>query len=189
MGGADRSAGPVVKEAHALGVPVTAHAHGLPAVEQAVAADVDGIEHCSCLTPSGIQLLDGLLASLAARQIVVCLTLGWALGAAPSPAVAARMAAIGITPEVIRAAVGRMYRAGVLQVSGRTPGSGLSSRTASPGGSRGAGRGWRACGRSAGFRATSRAGRACGPKVIHAATVRPPLDGRASVDQEPQGAW
>ena len=28
-----------------------------------------------------------------------------------------------------------------------------------------------------------------GPKVIHAATVRPPLDGRASVDQEPQGTW
>ena len=43
----------VVEEAHALGVPVTAHAHGLPAVEQAVAAGVDGIEHGTCVTPPG----------------------------------------------------------------------------------------------------------------------------------------
>jgi len=53
MGGDGCSAGPVVKEAHALGVPVTANARGLPAVEQAVAAGVDGIEHCSLPDPSG----------------------------------------------------------------------------------------------------------------------------------------
>ena len=59
----------VVAEAHALDLPVTAHAHGLPAVEQAVAAGVDGIEHGSCLTPSGIRQPDRLLEGLAARQI------------------------------------------------------------------------------------------------------------------------
>src|SRR4051812_43928419 len=40
----------VVDEAHRRGLPVTAHAHALAAVEQCVAAGVDGIEHCSCLT-------------------------------------------------------------------------------------------------------------------------------------------
>ena len=40
----------VVEEAHRLGLPVTAHAHALPAVERSAAAGVDGIEHCSCLT-------------------------------------------------------------------------------------------------------------------------------------------
>jgi hypothetical protein len=77
----------VVEEAHAAGLPVTAHSHGLPAVEQAVAVGVDGIEHCSFLSASGIEQPDELLESLAASQITVCLTLGWAPGAAPSPAV------------------------------------------------------------------------------------------------------
>ena len=34
----------VVEEAHRLDLPVTAHAHALAAVEQCVAAGVDGIE-------------------------------------------------------------------------------------------------------------------------------------------------
>jgi imidazolonepropionase-like amidohydrolase len=43
----------IVDRAHAAGVAVTAHAHGTPAVEQAVAVGVDGIEHCSCVTDRG----------------------------------------------------------------------------------------------------------------------------------------
>ena len=70
----------VVEEAHAAGLPVTAHAHGLPAVEQAVDAEVDGIEHCTCLTPLGIQMPDRLLQRLASRGTVVCPTLGRAAG-------------------------------------------------------------------------------------------------------------
>jgi imidazolonepropionase-like amidohydrolase len=42
----------LIDEAHAAGLPVTVHAHGLPAVEQAIEAGADGIEHCACLTPS-----------------------------------------------------------------------------------------------------------------------------------------
>src|SRR5215218_10189823 len=68
----------VVEEAHRHGLAVTAHAHGLPAVEQAVAAGVDGIEHASCLTPTGIRQPDQLLEGLAAHQTAVCPTLGWA---------------------------------------------------------------------------------------------------------------
>ncbi len=112
----------VVAEAHALDLPVTAHAHGLPAVEQAVAAGVDGIEHGSCLTPSGIRQPDRLLEGLAARQIAVCPTLGRVPGAAPPPALAALMARAGITPEAFRAAVGRAHRAGVRLVSGSDAG-------------------------------------------------------------------
>jgi imidazolonepropionase-like amidohydrolase len=43
----------VVEAAHAAGLPVTAHAHGLPAVYMVLAAGVDGIEHCSFLTGKG----------------------------------------------------------------------------------------------------------------------------------------
>src|SRR6266536_34129 len=78
----------VVEEAHALGLPVTAHAHGLPAVRQAISAGVDGIEHCSCLTASGMEVSDELLEALAARQIQVCPTLGKTGDAAPPPALA-----------------------------------------------------------------------------------------------------
>jgi imidazolonepropionase-like amidohydrolase len=114
----------VVEEAHALGLPVTAHAHGLPAVEQAVAAGVDGIEHCSCLTPSGIQQPDRLLEVLAARQTLVCPTLGWAPGVplAIPPAIRARMAQAGITLEAFREAVGRVHRAGIRLVAGSDAG-------------------------------------------------------------------
>ena len=47
----------VADEAHTRGLAVTAHAHGLPAVIQAVDAGVDGIEHCSCLTGAGSRRL------------------------------------------------------------------------------------------------------------------------------------
>jgi imidazolonepropionase-like amidohydrolase len=114
----------VVEEAHALGLPVTAHAHGLPAVEQAVAAGVDGIEHGTCVTPSGIRQPEQLLAAVAARQTVVCPTLGRVPGVAPPPARAALMARAGMTPEALRAAVGRAYRAGVRLVSGSDAGIG-----------------------------------------------------------------
>jgi imidazolonepropionase-like amidohydrolase len=114
----------VVEEAHRHGLPVTAHAHGLPAVEQAVAAGVDGIEHGSCLTPTGIQQPQRLLEALAARQTVVCPTLGWAPGVAPAipPAILARMAQAGITLEGFRAAVGRLHRAGIRLVAGSDAG-------------------------------------------------------------------
>jgi hypothetical protein len=62
----------VVEEAHRHGLAVTAHAHGLPAVEQAVEAGVDGIEHGSCLTLTGIRQPDRLLGELAAHQTAVC---------------------------------------------------------------------------------------------------------------------
>ena len=114
----------VVEEAHAAGLPVTAHAHGLPAVEQAVDAEVDGIEHCTCLTTSGIQMPDRLLERLASRGTVVCPTLGVAAGSTPPAALLAIMQRTGMTWEARQAHAARMHRAGVRLVSGSDGGIG-----------------------------------------------------------------
>jgi imidazolonepropionase-like amidohydrolase len=112
----------VVDEAHAAGLPVTAHAHGLSAVRHAVEAGVDGIEHCTCLTLSGVQAPDDLLDSLRTKEIVVCPTLGRAPGAMPGPRLRATMARTGMTFEARLAMVGRMHAAGVRLVSGTDAG-------------------------------------------------------------------
>ena len=59
----------IVEQAHDHGLPVTAHAHGLPAVEQAVDAEVDCIEHCSCLTDQGFGFSDALADRIAETDI------------------------------------------------------------------------------------------------------------------------
>jgi imidazolonepropionase-like amidohydrolase len=48
----------VVEESHARGLGVTAHAHSLAAIKNAVAAGVDGIEHCTFVTADGIDVED-----------------------------------------------------------------------------------------------------------------------------------
>jgi imidazolonepropionase-like amidohydrolase len=115
----------IVDLAHAAGLPVTAHAHGLPAVEQAVDAGVDGIEHCTCLTATGFDLPDVLIERIAARGIAVS-------GVIPPPPVTdvdamppvirALMARLGLTPAEFRALraemIGRLHRGGVRMVTG-----------------------------------------------------------------------
>ncbi|HET6212060.1 MAG TPA: amidohydrolase family protein [Micromonosporaceae bacterium] len=111
--------GTAVDEAHAAGLPITAHAHGLPAIEQALAAGVDGIEHCTGLTRNGIELPDRLLAALAAAGIAVCPTLGRVEVAGEESTVLERA---GATYEARLEAVARMHRAGVRLVSGADAG-------------------------------------------------------------------
>lgn len=108
----------LVDEAHAAGLPVTAHAHGLPAVEQAAKAGVDGIEHCTCLTPSGVTMPEILRERLAASGIAVCPTLGRSADVSPSPAQLAFMQRLGMTWEKVLEHVGRLHRAGVRLVAG-----------------------------------------------------------------------
>jgi hypothetical protein len=103
----------VVERAHAAGLPVTAHAHGLPAVEQALAAGVDAMEHCSCLTDDGVRVTDEVLQTLVERQLLV----GAALGAPPPEvynlapaAVKAMHQRAGVTFEQVRAM--RLQRSG-----------------------------------------------------------------------------
>ncbi len=119
----------LVDRSHAAGLPVTAHAHGLPAVLQAIEVGVDGIEHCSCLTPTGVDIGDDALDTMVRSGIVV----GGAFGSPPADAIDKAPQAIrdmmkrmGTTPEGVRAIrlamVARMRDAGVTFVTGADSG-------------------------------------------------------------------
>ena len=114
----------VVEEAHRLGLPVVAHAHALTAVERSAAAGVDGIEHCSCLTGTGVRTPPELAAGLAVAGVQVCPTLGRAPGVDPPPHVQARMDAVGATFEAHLSHVARLHRAGVTLLAGTDAGIG-----------------------------------------------------------------
>lgn len=125
----------MVDRAHGAGLPVTAHAHGTPAVEQAIAVGVDGIEHCSCVTDRGFgQVSEATLAVLADSQIAVCPTIGVdpRLMKDPPPAIKAMMDRMGVTAQQMLQArwdfVGRLHRAGVRLVSGVDSGIGPAKR-------------------------------------------------------------
>ncbi|MGH3767743.1 MAG: amidohydrolase family protein [Pseudonocardiaceae bacterium] len=109
----------LVDEAHTAGLPVTAHAHGLAAIEQAVEAGVNGIEHCNCLTPAGVSTPDSLLRRLTERGIAVCPTVVARVAEArPSETELAFTRRFGLSRDAVRKHVGRMHRAGVKIVTG-----------------------------------------------------------------------
>jgi imidazolonepropionase-like amidohydrolase len=118
----------VVDEAHALGLPVTAHAHGLAAVRRSVDAGVDGIEHCSCLMPGGPQLPTELAVRLATTGTYVCPTLGTVPGIDPPPHVQARLLAVGADLDQHREHAAGLQRAGVTLTAGTDAGIGPSKR-------------------------------------------------------------
>jgi imidazolonepropionase-like amidohydrolase len=111
-----------VTEAHHLGLPVTAHAHGLSAVERAVQAGVDGIEHCSCLIEAGIKLPDALLNAIVTAGIDVCPTLGKVADAVQPPRVLELIRRTGMTDEKRQAFVAGLAQRGVRVVSGSDAG-------------------------------------------------------------------
>jgi len=108
----------VVDEAHRQGLPVTAHAHGLAAVEMAIQAGVDGIEHCSCLGTGGHVMSDDVLRGLRDGGIAVCPTLGRHPDIVTPPEILERLARSGLTPEARRDMFRRAHAAGVKIVSG-----------------------------------------------------------------------
>jgi len=112
----------LVDEAHHAGLPVTAHAHAVTAVELSLAAGVDGIEHCSCITKDGIEMSRRLAAAIAAAGIPICPTVGKKLDAVPPPQILAMMARLGVTFEARLAQVGDMHRAGVALIAGADSG-------------------------------------------------------------------
>ncbi|MGI5127164.1 amidohydrolase family protein [Pseudonocardia sp. CA-107938] len=114
----------VVAEARAHGLPTTAHAHALSAVEQAIRAGVDGIEHCTCLTATGVQISDDLLAALAQAGTVVCPTLGSDPAVVVPPEIIAIAARAGVTEESLRRVAGLVHGAGVAFVAGSDGGIG-----------------------------------------------------------------
>ncbi|MFB7287555.1 metal-dependent hydrolase family protein [Actinacidiphila glaucinigra] len=66
----------VVDEAHRLGLPVAAHAHGIQAIRDAVEAGVDSVEHVSFLTADGIVADSDLIDAIVAKGTFVSVTLG-----------------------------------------------------------------------------------------------------------------
>jgi imidazolonepropionase-like amidohydrolase len=106
-----------VDEAHRLGLPVTAHAHAVAAIADAVAAGVDGLEHVSFWTEDGVDAPAHLIQLIADRRITVGATIGLlpGAGAVPPPEVAARI------PRII-ANTRRLYEAGAPMVAGTDAG-------------------------------------------------------------------
>jgi imidazolonepropionase-like amidohydrolase len=112
----------VVEEAHRRGLAVTAHAHSVPSVEVCVAAGVDGIEHCTCLTVRGIHTPPALIDALAARGIQVCPTLGRLPGLPPSPQAIEVMRRTGMTLQARFEQIGTLFAAGVPILAGSDAG-------------------------------------------------------------------
>jgi imidazolonepropionase-like amidohydrolase len=118
----------LVEQAHAGGLPVTAHAHSAAAVDQAVAAGAEGTEHASS------RATEEQLAALAASGIAVCPTLGGfntkslAALAAAAPRFQQIFADAGLTPEsyleIRMSALRRMTTFGVRLISGDDAGIG-----------------------------------------------------------------
>jgi imidazolonepropionase-like amidohydrolase len=108
----------VVDESHAHGLGVTAHAHSLAAIKNAVAAGVDGIEHCTFVTADSIDVPGSVVADLVASGTTVCPTLGTMPGATPPPGVLEMMRKTGMSLGQRNQTVAGLHGAGVRIVSG-----------------------------------------------------------------------
>jgi imidazolonepropionase-like amidohydrolase len=115
----------IVQQAHDGALPVAAHAHGVPAIEQSIEAEVDCIEHFSCLTDQGFAFSDELADRVAERDIAIsCVIpppLDMDLKELP-PAIQKLAAATGLTPRQAREQradmIGRLHARGVRVVVG-----------------------------------------------------------------------
>ena len=122
----------VVDEAHRLGLPVTAHAHGRPAVHLALDAGCDGIEHCSMLTDKGAVQTPEDLERMAAAGVVVCQTMGFVGRPPANPQAQAMLDRLGLTFEQVMLAnktrLAAMHAAGVRMISGSDGGIAAAKR-------------------------------------------------------------
>ena len=66
----------LVNDSARIGRYVAAHCHGTPGIDNAIAANVRTIEHCSFMTPTGLNYEQRAADELAERGIYVCPTLG-----------------------------------------------------------------------------------------------------------------
>jgi imidazolonepropionase-like amidohydrolase len=106
-----------VDEAHRHGLKVTAHAHAVGAIADAVAAGADGMEHVSFWTEDSVDAPPYLIRLIADRGTVVGATVGMVPvpGLKPPPEVIARV------PLMI-ANLRRLYEAGARLVAGTDAG-------------------------------------------------------------------
>ncbi|MGW3783499.1 amidohydrolase family protein [Micromonospora chokoriensis] len=120
----DQELAAALNQAHDLGLPVTAHAHALSAVEQALRVGVDGIEHCTCVTATGAYVPEELADRLAASRIAVCATLGTDPAVVTPPEVVEMAARAGLSEAALRAGTVTLHRAGARLVAGSDAGLG-----------------------------------------------------------------
>jgi imidazolonepropionase-like amidohydrolase len=108
-----------VDEAHRHGLQVTAHAHAVGAIADAVAAEADGLEHVSFWTEDSVDAPAELIQLIADRRTIVGATMGMrpVPGLEPPPAVRARL-------PLLVANMRRLYEAGALMVAGSDAGIG-----------------------------------------------------------------
>jgi imidazolonepropionase-like amidohydrolase len=66
----------LVDEAHRLGLPVTAHAHGTASIREALDAGVDGMEHVSFWSAEGVDEPGELIGRIVDSRVAVGLTAG-----------------------------------------------------------------------------------------------------------------
>jgi len=106
-----------VAEARDHETHVTVHANSTESIRRAVAAGVNGIEHCTFMTDTGMDFAPDVVAMLAERQIAVCPTLG-SLGANPPPQLMEILRMSGLTQETRKQKIAALRDAGVRLVSG-----------------------------------------------------------------------
>ena len=107
----------IVDEGHRFGLPVTAHAHSVSSISDAIDAGVDGIEHCAFRVPGGVEVPDELVAAIVRRRIAVGATLGTipVEGLLPPPGLLAVM-------HLVFDALARLWKDGALMVVGTDAG-------------------------------------------------------------------
>ncbi|HEY7816494.1 MAG TPA: amidohydrolase family protein [Nakamurella sp.] len=106
-----------VDEAHRHGLQVTAHAHAVQAIADAVAAGADGLEHVSFWTEDSVDAPAELIQLIADRRTVVGATVGMMPmpGLLPPPEIRARI-------PLLVANMRRLYEAGAQMVAGTDAG-------------------------------------------------------------------
>jgi imidazolonepropionase-like amidohydrolase len=106
----------LVDEADRCGLPVTAHAHPVEAIRNALDAGVDGIEHCAFRIVDGVDAPADLVAALVQRRVAVGFTGGIAPSDVPPPPQIVRLLPL------LAALFARLWREGALLVVGTDSG-------------------------------------------------------------------
>ncbi|MCD5312201.1 amidohydrolase family protein [Kineosporia babensis] len=112
----------VVRRAAEHGLSVAAHAHSLAAVELCIDAGVKNIEHCTCLTTSGVQTPPDLASRLRDTGIHIGPTFGRLPGSQPSAQAQEVTRRTGLVPAHRFAQVKKLHSEGVLVISGSDAG-------------------------------------------------------------------
>ncbi|QUR69494.1 amidohydrolase family protein [Mycobacterium spongiae] len=91
----------VVEAAHRMGLPVTAHAHAAAGIAAAVAAGVDGIEHCTFITEDGVSASPDIVERIVAQGVWCGITTGQMDSETPADIIAVMQGVWRVTRQLI----------------------------------------------------------------------------------------